>query len=196
MTGAILSDAQLDEHYAPIFERIAEGSIEREQKRELAYDAVKWLKESGFTALRVPRAYGGGGITLPQFFRQLSRLGAADSNLPQSLRSHFGFIEYRLEDTDEALRRRWLERVVNGDTFGSAHSERTGSTHNSVTLTHDAARNVLRLNGEKYYSRRLPLCGCVRTSGCAVHGSSGVMSGVRYSGKPLASGNWRRRNGL
>ncbi|MFM0739633.1 acyl-CoA dehydrogenase family protein [Paraburkholderia xenovorans] len=152
MTGAILSDAQLDERYAPIFERIAEGSIEREQKRELAYDAVKWLKESGFTALRVPRAYGGGGITLPQFFRQLSRLGAADSNLPQSLRSHFGFIEYRLEDTDEALRRRWLERVVNGDTFGSAHSERTGSTHNSVTLTHDAARNVLRLNGEKYYS--------------------------------------------
>ncbi|WOD15521.1 acyl-CoA dehydrogenase family protein [Paraburkholderia kirstenboschensis] len=143
MTGAILSDVQLDERYVPIFDRIAEGSIARERNRELAHDAVKWLKESGFTALRVPRAYGGGGITLPQFFRQLTRLGAADSNLPQILRAHFGFIEYRLEGNDEALRRRWLERVANGETVGAATSERTGSTHNSVTLTHDAARNVL-----------------------------------------------------
>ncbi|MGF6772271.1 alkylation response protein AidB-like acyl-CoA dehydrogenase [Paraburkholderia sp. GAS199] len=152
MTSTQLTDAQLDERYAPIFERIADGSIEREQNRELAYDAVKWLKESGFTALRVPRAYGGGGITLPQFFRQLSRLGAADSNLPQILRAHFGFIEYRLESTDEAQRRRWLERVANGETVGAATSERTGSTHNSVLLAHDAASGVLRLNGEKYYS--------------------------------------------
>ena len=70
MTGHILTDAQLDERYAPIFECIADGSIEREQNRELARDAVKWLKESGFTALRVPRAYGGSGVTLPQFFRR------------------------------------------------------------------------------------------------------------------------------
>ncbi|KAA1004174.1 acyl-CoA dehydrogenase family protein [Paraburkholderia panacisoli] len=152
MTGHILTDAQLDERYAPIFERIADDSIEREQNRELAHDAVKWLKESGFTALRVPRAYGGAGITLPQFFRQLSRLGAADSNLPQILRAHFGFIEYRLESTDETQRRVWLERVANGETVGAATSERTGSTHNSVTLTRDAASGVLRLNGEKYYS--------------------------------------------
>ncbi|MDR6494667.1 hypothetical protein ACTJLC_27725 [Paraburkholderia sp. 22099] len=44
MTGAILSDAQLDERYAPIFERIADGSIAREQNRERAHDAMKWLR--------------------------------------------------------------------------------------------------------------------------------------------------------
>ncbi|MFP3480986.1 acyl-CoA dehydrogenase, partial [Burkholderia sp. SIMBA_057] len=62
-------DAELDARFAPIFERIAAGSIEREQNRELAYDAVRWLKEAGFTALRVPKRYGGSGATLPQFFR-------------------------------------------------------------------------------------------------------------------------------
>jgi len=41
MTGHILTDAQLDERYAPIFECIVDGSIEREQNRELARDAVK-----------------------------------------------------------------------------------------------------------------------------------------------------------
>jgi alkylation response protein AidB-like acyl-CoA dehydrogenase len=56
------------DRFAGVFERIAAGAVEREQKRELARDAVRWLTESGFTALRVPRKYGGGGATLPQFF--------------------------------------------------------------------------------------------------------------------------------
>lgn len=152
MTDQALTDAQLDERYAPLFERIAEGSIEREQSRAPAYEAVQWLKDAGFTSLRVPHRYGGAGITLPQFFRLLTQLGAADSNLPQILRAHFGFIEYRLEGNDEAVRAKWLAHVLKGETVGAATSERTGSTHNSVTLTRDAANGQLRLDGEKYYS--------------------------------------------
>jgi alkylation response protein AidB-like acyl-CoA dehydrogenase len=151
MTHPVPENAELDERFAPIFERIAAGAIEREQERALAFDAVKWLKDSGFTALRVPRRYGGAGVTLAQFFRLLSKLGAADSNLPQILRAHFGFIEYRLEGDDEAVRERWLRRVANGETVGAATSERTGSTHNSVTITRDPATRRLRLDGEKYY---------------------------------------------
>jgi alkylation response protein AidB-like acyl-CoA dehydrogenase len=105
------TDAELDARFAPVFERIAAGSIEREQKRELAHEPVQWLKDAGFTALRVPRRYGGGGATLPQFFRQLTRLGEADSNLPQILRLNFGFIEGSLERDDEVLRERWLTKI-------------------------------------------------------------------------------------
>src|SRR5258708_27173734 len=124
MTNQAFTNAQLDERYTPLFDRIAEGSIEREQNRTLAHEAVEWLKESGFTALRVPQRYGGAGITLPQFFRLPVQLGAADSNLPQSLRAHFGFIEYRLEDKEEALRERGLRQVGEGETVGAATSER------------------------------------------------------------------------
>ncbi|SAL02836.1 acyl-CoA dehydrogenase [Caballeronia arationis] len=146
------SDAQLLERFSGVFERIAAGAVEREQKRELARDAVQWLKASGFTALRVPREYGGGGATLPQFFRLLTRLGEADSNLPQILRLNFGFIEMRLESDDEAARERWLSRIAAGETVGAAISERTGSTHNTVTITPDGASGQWLLNGEKYYS--------------------------------------------
>ncbi|SAL44977.1 acyl-CoA dehydrogenase [Caballeronia terrestris] len=151
-TQAPLGDAQLLERFSEVFEHIAAGAVEREQKRELANDAVRWLKESGFTALRVPREYGGGGVTLPQFFRLLTRLGEADSNLPQILRLNFGFIEMRLESDDETARRRWLTRVAEGETVGAAISERTGSTHNTVTVTRDHASGEWLLNGEKYYS--------------------------------------------
>jgi len=88
--AAPTDDAALLARFAPVFERIAAGAVEREQNRELAYEAVQWLRDAGFTALRVPRRYGGEGITLPQFFRLLVRLGEADSNLPQILRLSFG----------------------------------------------------------------------------------------------------------
>jgi alpha-ketoglutarate-dependent taurine dioxygenase/alkylation response protein AidB-like acyl-CoA dehydrogenase len=147
------ADAVLQARFSKVFERIAAGAVEREQNRKLAYEAVQWLREAGFTGLRVPKRYGGEGITLPQFFRLLVKLGEADSNLPQILRLNFGFIETRLESSDEASRERWLPLAAQGALFGAAISERTGSTHNSVTLTrdpHDSSR--WHLNGEKYYS--------------------------------------------
>ncbi|RAS37471.1 alpha-ketoglutarate-dependent taurine dioxygenase [Paraburkholderia bryophila] len=146
-------DAALQARFADVFQRIAVGAVAREQKRELAHEAVQWLREAGFPALRVPQRYGGGGVTLPQFFRLLIGLGEADSNLPQILRLNVGFIENLLEGDDEATRERWLTRVANGELVGAALSERTASTHNSVTLTRDPHDPRLwRLNGEKYYS--------------------------------------------
>ena len=144
-------DAALHARFAPLFERIAADSIAREQNRELAHEPVRWLKEAGFTALRVPQRYGGSEVTLPQFFSLLTRLGEADSNLPQIVRLNAGFIESRLEGESEALRERWLTTIAGGEIIGAAISERTGATHNSVTLTRDA-QSGWRLNGEKYYS--------------------------------------------
>jgi alkylation response protein AidB-like acyl-CoA dehydrogenase len=152
MTTQPLTSADLDARFSELFDRIAQGSIDREQNRTLAHEPVQWLKASGFTSLRVPRRYGGGGITLPQFFALLTQLGAADSNLPQILRAHFGFIEYRLEGRDETLREHWLTRVAKGETVGAATSERSNSTHNSVALARDDATGRFRLDGEKYYS--------------------------------------------
>jgi alkylation response protein AidB-like acyl-CoA dehydrogenase len=152
MTTPATTDAALHARFAEVFEQIGEGAIAREQGRGLAHEAVRQLKTSGFTALRVPREYGGGGVSLPQYFRLLTRLGEADSNLPQIIRAHSGFVEQRLESDDEAARERWLSRVARGETIGAATSERTGSTHNSVTVTQDADPGFVVLNGEKYYS--------------------------------------------
>lgn len=75
MSQTTITDAELDARFAPVYARIAEGAVAREQQRTLAHEPVAWLREARFGALRVPRSHGGSGATLPQLLRQLVRLG-------------------------------------------------------------------------------------------------------------------------
>lgn len=143
------TDAQLLAIFQPVFDRIAEGAIAREQHRELPYDAVNWLREAGFARLRVPQRHGGFGVSLEQLFLLVSRLAEADSNLPQIFRAHLGFVEGRLNDQDEQGNARWFQHVVKGELFGAAMAERTETTGNSVNLSEHG--EGWRLDGEKYY---------------------------------------------
>lgn len=141
--------ADLHQRFADVFARIADTAVAREQQRELAHDAVAWLREAGFGALRVPQALGGLGASLPQLFRLLIELGEADSNLPQIVRAHFGFVEGRLSSRDSASQDYWFAKVVDGELWGAAMAERTDTTRNSVTLS--AVDSGWQLDGEKYY---------------------------------------------
>ncbi|MGF6753376.1 acyl-CoA dehydrogenase family protein [Paraburkholderia sp. GAS42] len=143
-------DDDLNRRFAPVFARIAEGAVEREQRRDLAWAPVEWLREAGFTKLRVPGQYGGDGISLTSFFGLITRLGEADSNLPQILRVHGGFIEFQIESGDEAFRDHWFKQIVRGQIIGGAVSERTGVTNNSVRVSRTDAGWYL--DGEKYYT--------------------------------------------
>ena len=55
---------ELAARFRPIFARIAEGALAREQTRTLAYEPVAWLREARFGAVRIPRVYGGLGIAI------------------------------------------------------------------------------------------------------------------------------------
>jgi len=145
-----ISYDELAQRFRPIFAKIAEGAIAREQSRTLAFEAVTWLREAGFGALRIPQAYGGLGASLPQAFRLLIELGEADSNLPQIFRAHFAFVEERLNGRDEADRQRWFSLIVDGALFGAAMAEKTEGTETTVTLTKDG--DHWRLDGYKFYS--------------------------------------------
>ena len=139
----------LQARFKPLFEQIAAGAIEREQQRQLAFDAVNLLRDAGFSALRVPQAHAGAGISLPVLFGLLIDLAEADSNLPQIVRAHFGFVEGRLASRDAASQDYWFAKVVAGQLWGAAMAERSDSSTNSVSLA--AAEDGWRLNGEKYY---------------------------------------------
>ena len=147
-------DGELAERFEPLFAKIAEGSLDREADRRLPYDEVNWLRDAGFTKLRVPRSHGGFGASLPQFFRLLIGLGRADSNLPQLLRGHFGFVESRLVHPDTDVRDRWLRRVGDGVIVGNAQSELGNRSfwQNATTITTAANGTGWRLSGKKFYS--------------------------------------------
>lgn len=144
----------LKARFQPLFDQIAAGAIEREQHRELAFAAVNQLREAGFTALRVPQALGGAGVSLPVLFQLLIDLAEADSNLPQIVRAHFGFVEGRLSSRDAASQDYWFAKVVAGQLWGAAMAERSDSSTNSVSLAPNDPHNEDAgwvLNGEKYY---------------------------------------------
>lgn len=149
--AAAPSDTWLRERFQPVFDRIAAGAIEREAGRRLPFDEVKWLRDAGFGALRIPRRYGGSGATLPQFFALLLELATADSNVSHLLRGHFSFLESRLNHEDEATRAFWFPKVVEGALIGYAMAEQTAGTTTGATIVADGADGWL-LNGKKFYS--------------------------------------------
>ncbi|MFP1878109.1 acyl-CoA dehydrogenase family protein [Lonsdalea quercina] len=138
--------------FRPIFARIAAGAADRERRRELPHEPIRWLKEAGFGAVRIPKEKGGQSASLPQLFRLLTELAEADSNLPQALRAHFAFVEDRLNAPDSPERDRWFLRFLDGELVGSGWTE-IGNIKLGDVITHvEPAAQGWTLNGEKFYS--------------------------------------------
>ncbi|QOT81165.1 acyl-CoA dehydrogenase family protein [Cupriavidus basilensis] len=144
--------ADLFARFRPIFAQIAERAAQREQERELAFDAVALLREAGFGALRVPVALGGLGASVEQLFQLLIELGEADSNLPQILRAHFGFVERLYAEIAPELRERWLRLVARGAIFGNATTELGDGAPGKHKTNLSPDGEGWRLDGEKFYS--------------------------------------------
>jgi alkylation response protein AidB-like acyl-CoA dehydrogenase len=141
--------------FRPIFARIAEGASAREQEHRLPYEEIKELTATGFGGLRVPVEKGGFGASLPQLFRLLTELAAADSNIPQALRGHFAFVEDRLVSKGPQ-REVWLERFVNGEIAGNSWTEvgtvQIGDVITKVSPIPGGSGDEFHVNGTKYYS--------------------------------------------
>lgn len=150
-TLAAPTDGELLERFRPVFDRIAEGALEREESGRLAIEELGWLREAGVTAVRVPRELGGGGASLRQLFMLMIELAAAESNLPHALRIHFRFLEDRWRERDTERGQDWLRRIVDGAILGTAVSEREGKFHQPATTLKQVDGRLL-LNGKKYYS--------------------------------------------
>lgn len=152
MSHSTPNDAELGARFHPIFARIAAQAATREHGRELAYDAIGWLRDAGFGALRVPIEHGGLGATPEQLFELLVALGAADSNLPQALRSHFSFVERVLVEFPPEQRVVWLTRVAQGAIVGNATTELGDGALGQLQTRLFREDGQWLLDGDKYYS--------------------------------------------
>ncbi|GAC52921.1 acyl-CoA dehydrogenase family protein [Gordonia amicalis] len=151
-SAAGTTDERLDEVFAPIFARIAEGAVAREDDRRLAHDEVSWLREAKFGALRVPVELGGYGASVRQLFRLLIDLATAESNLPQALRVHWSFVEDQLAALPDHEAERWLRKVAEGTLVGNAITEPGVGAIDRYQTRLTADGDSWRLDGTKYYS--------------------------------------------
>lgn len=138
--------------YRPVFARIAEGLLDRERERRLPFEQVQWLKEAGFTGVRVPAELGGDGATLPQLFALLVELAAADPHVPQAFRGHIAFVEDQLNRAPSPTRDEWLARFAAGEMVGNAVTEignvALGDTRTRLTRSGDG----FEITGSKFYT--------------------------------------------
>jgi alkylation response protein AidB-like acyl-CoA dehydrogenase len=147
-----VASEELAARFRPVFQRIAERATQREIERELAHEPVAWLQAERFGALRVPREHGGIGASVEQLYDLLIELGEADSNLPQILRAHFGFIERLLAEIDPALHGPWMRLAAEGVVFGNATTELGDGSLTTMQTTLRRDGDAWRLDGDKYYS--------------------------------------------
>lgn len=138
--------------FRPTFAEIRATAVERDRTHRLPHAEIGWLKEVGFTTLRLPSEAGGHGASLPELFNLLIELSQADSNVTNALRAHFGFTEDVLGSTAPDWRTRWIARIAAGETVGSGVSE-TGSAKvgqfDTVVRRRGAERVV---SGRKFYT--------------------------------------------
>lgn len=144
--------AALAERFQPILARIGDGAVTREVERRLPHEEIGWLREAGFTALRVPKAAGGSGISLLAFFALLIDLSEAESNITQALRAHFGFVEHIRVEAPAARQAVWFKRLVQGDVVGAGWSEIGSAKQATFSTQVIEGPNGWRLNGSKFYT--------------------------------------------
>lgn len=138
--------------FRPLFAKIAARAVARDLEHALPHDEIRWLREAGFSRLRLPRDKGGLGASLPELFALLIELGAADSNVVNALRAHLGFTEDVLTSAHAEWRDPWLRRLAEDELIGSGFSE-TGDAKVSAFSTRLTRKGEsLRLDGAKFYT--------------------------------------------
>jgi alkylation response protein AidB-like acyl-CoA dehydrogenase len=135
-----------------VLETVARGAAERERSRELPFHLFDYLRGTGLTWLRVPRALGGPGGSFSDQLEVTVALASADSGVAHALRGHFGFLESIAIEPDAPSSRLHAPLVLAGKLFGGAHMEIGTPRPNQLRtrLTRDGDR--YRLNGRKYYA--------------------------------------------
>jgi len=143
--------AGLRERARPHLADIARGAAERERERSLPHAQIRALAADLLLTWRIPVAYGGAGASVREVIAFIIDLAAADSNIAQSLRPSFSFLEGLLARGGEAERQRWFARYLAGEVFGNAGWE-IGGANGAVTARIRREGDHYRATGSKYYS--------------------------------------------
>ncbi|MGL5999624.1 MAG: acyl-CoA dehydrogenase family protein [Pseudomonas proteolytica] len=148
---SFLSVPALLQRAAVLLPQIAEGAAERERTRQLPHEQIRQLAAARLLTLRIPQRYGGSGSSVREVVQFVIDLAAVDSNIAQSLRPSFAFIESLLVQNSEAERQLWFAHYLQGEVFGNAGWE-IGGANGQVSARIVPEGEHFRANGSKYYS--------------------------------------------
>lgn len=149
---ATAREEDLLKRFQPVFDRIAEGNIERERNRTFPYEQVQWLKDADFALVRVPEEFGGWGASLEQTFHLLALLAEADPNVAHVWRNHLAFIEDRLNARPSPANERWFQRFRDREFVGGGWTEANNGTYANIQTTVTREDDHYKVTGAKFYA--------------------------------------------
>ncbi|MCB8877011.1 SfnB family sulfur acquisition oxidoreductase [Acidisoma silvae] len=148
----IHSDAEAIAVARALAPKLAEGAIERDQKRILPRAELDLFSSSGLWGITVPRAYGGADVSFATLAEVIAIISEADPSIGQIPQNHLGVVEALRVTANEDQKQRFYAGVLAGRRFGNAFSE-SGSKNAGVfdtKLVRDG--DNYRVTGQKFYS--------------------------------------------
>ena len=126
----------------------------RDRERKLPWDELERYVRSGLWGITVPREYGGAGVSYGTLAEVIAIISAADGSIGQIPQNHFYAVELIRVNGNEAQKRFFFERVLQGERFGNALAELgTKTSHERKTrLTRNTDGPGYRINGRKFYA--------------------------------------------
>lgn len=163
---------QLAAPFRPLFEQIAAQAAEADGSRSSLANVIQQLNALGLPRWRLPASYGGHDATLVELLTLLTELSAADSNITQALRGHFGFCEDVLAAKNLAWQAKWLDKLSQGALLSPAITEVGNQTRGEfeTRLYRDEA-GALRISGKKFYTTGALYSDLINTTGTGEDGT-------------------------
>lgn len=144
---------QLAAPFRPLFEQITAQAANADATRSNLSAVIQQLNALGLPRWRLPESYGGHGATLVELLTLLTELSAADSNITQALRGHFGFCEDVLATKDLDWQAKWLDKLSQGALLSPGSTEVGTQTRGDFeTRLHRDEAGALRISGKKFYT--------------------------------------------
>ena len=101
-------------------DRVAPGSIDRDEKEEFPYDIVKELAELGFMGMMVPEAWGGAGLDTISYVIAMEELSRVDASVGVIMSVNNSLVCYGINQygTDEQ-KEKFLRPLATGKKLGA-----------------------------------------------------------------------------
>src|SRR5271165_2435941 len=130
----------------------AVDAARRDEKRILPLSEIKAFSRSGLWAITVPRTYGGAEVSASTLAEVVALISEADASIGQIPQNHYFMVEVIRWNGTEEQKQFFFERVLNGDRFGNALSERNTKTVADYNTRIAPVGRGFILNGQKFYS--------------------------------------------
>jgi len=96
------------------------GAAERDRDRILPIAEVERFSATGLWAIMVPRDYGGPGLPITTVSEVMRIVSAADPSIGQIPQNHYAFLNFLRAERDEAKKRYFFGKVLDGYRLGNA----------------------------------------------------------------------------